>query len=171
MTSKTSRRAVLAGAAALPALAVPAIAMTAFADPIFAAIDRHKTAYAEFVRVVRLEEKLHETIPAERRTRYHVEDRYNSEMIANEDPAWTKYQDAWFATNDAADERAIDLLNVAPTSIAGVAALLDYVATFEKNGEELFGSVAEEGTDKLLDGRIASMQWCADCLREISAAY
>jgi hypothetical protein len=169
MTPITSRRAVLVGAAALPALAVPALAMPVGTDPIFAAIDRHKIAYAEFVRVVRLEEKLQETIPAARRTRYHVQDRYNAAMIANEDPAWTKYQDAYFATCDAADNSAIDLLNIAPTSIAGVAALLDYVAAFEKNGEELFGSVAEEGTDELLDGRIASMQWCADCLREIGA--
>jgi hypothetical protein len=172
--TRTTRRSVLAGAAALPALAMPALTMPAIAmpagtDPIFAAIDRHKEAYAEFVRVVHLQENLEDTIPADRRRRYHVEDRYNAEMIVNEDPAWTKYQDAWFATCEAADGRAVDLLNVAPISTAGVAALLDYVAAFEKSGAELFGSVTEEGTDDLLDGRIASMQWCADCLREIEA--
>jgi hypothetical protein len=44
MTSKTSRRAILAGAAALPALAIiPAMAGDAGGvDPIFAAIERHR---------------------------------------------------------------------------------------------------------------------------------
>jgi hypothetical protein len=170
MTISTSRRAVLAGAAALPALVVPAIAMSDVADPIFAAIERNKTAYAEFERVCRHQEKLDDTIPEERRMRHYVSDRYNAEMIANDDPAWTKYQDAWFSTCDAADDRATDLLNIAPTSIAGVAALLDYTAAFEKRGGELFPEVTEEGTGDPLDGRIALMQWCADCLREIAPA-
>ena len=168
-TTTTTRRAVLAGAATLPALAIPAIAMSAVADPIFAAIDRHKTAYAEFERVVHLEGQLRDTIPAERRTRYHVSDRYNAEMIANDDPTWSKHQDMWFASSEAADDRAMNLLNIAPTSMVGVAALLDYAAAFEKNGAELFGEVTEEGSDDPLDGRIALMQWCAYCLCEIEA--
>lgn len=176
MTISTSRRAVLAGAAALPAFAIPSFAMPALAamsagaDPIFAAIERHKTAYAEFERVVRLGGQLWDTIPAELRTRYHINDRDNAEMIANDDPAWTKYQDAWFSACDAADDQALDLLHIAPTSTAGVAALLDYAAAFEKNGAELLGEVTEEGSDDPLDGRIALMQWCADCLREIAPA-
>jgi hypothetical protein len=45
----TTRRAVIAGAAALPALAVPAMAMPpAGADPIFAAIERHRKIEAAF---------------------------------------------------------------------------------------------------------------------------
>jgi len=46
MTTTTSRRAVLAGAATMPALAVPAIATAAEPDPIFAAIERHRSAWA-----------------------------------------------------------------------------------------------------------------------------
>ena len=48
MTKTTStRRAVLAGAVALPAIAVPRLAISAGTqpDPIFAAIERHKTTY------------------------------------------------------------------------------------------------------------------------------
>ena len=170
MMIKTTRRAILAGTAMLPTLALPALAMSAGADPIFAAIEHHKTAYAEFERIVHLEGQLWDTIPAERRTRYHVSDRYNAEMIANDDPTWSKHQDMWFASSYAADDRALDLLNVAPTSIAGVAALLDYAAAFEKNGAELFGEVTEKGSDDPLDGRIALMQWCAYCLQEIALA-
>jgi hypothetical protein len=40
MTNTSTRRAVLAGAAAMPALSLPAIAIEP--DPIFAAIKKHK---------------------------------------------------------------------------------------------------------------------------------
>ena len=45
MTTKTSRRAVLAGVAALPALSLPVIA--AEPDPAFAAINRARVTYAQ----------------------------------------------------------------------------------------------------------------------------
>lgn len=45
MTTTTSRRAILAGAAALPALTIPCTANPA-PDPIFAAIERHREARA-----------------------------------------------------------------------------------------------------------------------------
>jgi hypothetical protein len=49
MTTITSRRAILAGAATLPALAVPtAVAASAEPDPIFAAIERSRRAEADF---------------------------------------------------------------------------------------------------------------------------
>jgi hypothetical protein len=51
MTSKTSRRAVLAGAAALPALSLPAIAITAQVDPIFAAIEEYRKSLATWLRI------------------------------------------------------------------------------------------------------------------------
>ncbi len=45
--SNHSRRAVLAGIAATPALAAPSLALSAVGpDPIFAAIEHHKAAYA-----------------------------------------------------------------------------------------------------------------------------
>jgi hypothetical protein len=49
MSSKTSRRSVFIGAAAIPALALPAVASAAPAkpDPIFAAIDRWKETFAK----------------------------------------------------------------------------------------------------------------------------
>jgi hypothetical protein len=47
MSDSSTRRAVLAGAAALPALSVPAIA--AGPDPIFAAIERHRQLEAAHI--------------------------------------------------------------------------------------------------------------------------
>jgi hypothetical protein len=45
----TTRRAVLAGAAALPVLSLPAIAIPAQVDPVFAAIERHRQIEATYV--------------------------------------------------------------------------------------------------------------------------
>jgi hypothetical protein len=42
------RRAVLAGIATAPALAAPALALSG-PDPIFAAIERHRAAYAAHI--------------------------------------------------------------------------------------------------------------------------
>ena len=49
MTTKRTRRAVLAGAAALPALAIiPTAAVAAVTDSIFAAIERHRKIEAAY---------------------------------------------------------------------------------------------------------------------------
>ena len=56
MTSpSTSRRAILAGAAALPALAMPAIA-SATVDPIFAVIEHHRQKEAAFSAALLVDE-------------------------------------------------------------------------------------------------------------------
>jgi len=47
MTTITSRRSILAGAAAVPALSLPAFAAV---DPIFAAIEKHRLADARYVK-------------------------------------------------------------------------------------------------------------------------
>lgn len=47
MQRTTSRRAVLAGIATVPALAAPALAMSG-PDPIFAAIELHRVAHAAY---------------------------------------------------------------------------------------------------------------------------
>ena len=57
MTTKTSRRAVLAGAAVLPVLVVPALAVTSIKDdPAFAAIDRARKAEKDFLALARRED-------------------------------------------------------------------------------------------------------------------
>ena len=51
MTTTTTRRALLAGAAALPALAAPAALASLAPDPIFAAIEHHRHWRAEMNRL------------------------------------------------------------------------------------------------------------------------
>lgn len=133
MTIRTSRRAVLAGAAALPALTMPALAQSSALDPIFDAIDRHRIADAEFCRHVRMQWALEETIPRERRMNFYVRDRDNPSVGKDDDPRWTEFQAEYWRLVDRKDEVEIDLISIQPTTTAGVVALLRYMAKYEKN--------------------------------------
>jgi hypothetical protein len=60
MTTTTSRRAILAGAAMLPVASLPAVASPALTssepDPIFAAIEKHHVSTAAFMDRIRYED-------------------------------------------------------------------------------------------------------------------
>ena len=110
-----SRRAVLAGAATLPALAVPSIVQASNSpDPIFALIERHKTAYRREMECGR-------------------------ECFNTVDAPWApEYDAAVHAAAEAADQSATEasqdaafaLTEIQPTTIAGVVALIEYVEAF-----------------------------------------
>src|SRR5450759_4575557 len=65
MTMTTSRRAVLAGAAALPALSLPALAIPAQVDPVFAAIEEHRRLNAEYSALTLARDELEGRLPEE----------------------------------------------------------------------------------------------------------
>ena len=109
MTTTTSRRAVLAGATALSALGVPEIAESAMPDPILAAIEAHKAAWHAYVDFIRA--------PA-----YANEVRVPADL---EEQAGELF--------DEVHGVAETMLDVRPTTVAGVLALLDYL--FECGGE------------------------------------
>jgi hypothetical protein len=106
MSTTTNRRAVPAGIAAAPALAAPALALTA-PDPIFAVIDRYKTAVA--ARWVALSACMGYGEP-----KPFPED--GPESAAAE------------SVHDTARDREFELLDkllaTSPTTVAGMAALL-----------------------------------------------
>ncbi len=108
MTNKTTtRRAVLAGAAAIAAGAnvVPAVALAP--DPIFATIETHKAAYKAWAEAVHVESELH-----------------------HKDPRMPAADKALRDATDACDDAGRTLATLRPTTIAGVLALLDYIDTF-----------------------------------------
>ena len=112
MTTTTSRRAILAGAAALPALAAPdALAATLTPDPIFAAIETHK---ATFMRRM-------ETGAALSRIRDFGPDDREAEHATADDMA-----------READEAAAFDLVLIEPTTVADVLALIDYVNEFNQ---------------------------------------
>ena len=112
MKRTTSRRTILAGIAASPALTAPALAGISsqsglIDDPIFAAIEKHKTVFLLSLEPRRLESN----------TPYH-------------DPVETIIRRAASAAHDAADEAANALTTIRPTTHAGVLALLQHVEQF-----------------------------------------
>jgi len=111
MTTTTTRRAILAGAAMLPALAIiPATAVVAGGvDPIFAAIERHRQIEAAYVAACN----------------EHVE---KAREPARED----RVVKLCHRSSNALGE----LVAMTPTTVAGCAAVLRYLETHEKSYDE-----------------------------------
>jgi hypothetical protein len=114
MTTTTSRRAILAGAACIPALAVlpaTAIAPAAAADPIFAAIERHREAEAAFAGA------------------------YDNAAYRNatrSTPATDAIEERADELGGAANNLYVDLVTMTPTTPAGCAALLRHIEAHER---------------------------------------
>jgi hypothetical protein len=107
MTSTTSRRALLTAAAALPVLTVPALA-SAEPDPIFAAIEVHRQAQAEFQSRVRCEFALEDELPMNKRE--SVIDAYHEKIVETDDPRWVPALRATDEGSDLAELAAINSL-------------------------------------------------------------
>jgi hypothetical protein len=106
-----SRRAILAGAASVPALALPAVGKSASAepDPILAAIEAHRRAWVDLDPCSELDSMAHKG---------------NEEAVQELD-----------RLNKGLDAAVVNLLNIAPTTIGGVAAVLAYAAEFASNDD------------------------------------
>jgi hypothetical protein len=110
MITTTTRRAILAGAAALPALAIiPATALSAAADPIFAAIEKHRQIEAAYVAACN----------------EHVEQ-------AREQAREDRVVKLSHRSSNALGE----LVAMTPTTVAGCAAVLRYLEAHEKSYDE-----------------------------------
>jgi hypothetical protein len=130
MTSKTSRRAVLAGAATLPALAIiPATAFAA-ADPIFAAIEKHRKLNDAHIAACNA------TVAA-------------SEGIEGLTPTIKKLEDQSGVACDVAFDALGELLATTPTTIAGCAALLRHVENLTGKGSFEQGGLFEDWCEEI----------------------
>jgi hypothetical protein len=120
-----NRRSLVAGAATLPALTVPVVSdaiAPSQSDPIFAAIEKHRTAFAAFVAHSEYEddlaEKGRELTPAPGETHR------TSEMVA---------------VVTASRTARAELAKTAPTTMAGIRGYFDYLLTeADKSEEPLF---------------------------------
>ena len=114
MSDKLDRRTMLTGAAFASVLALPVVATATSdrtigreaPDPIFAAIEAHQRAWAEF-----------------------------NEKCLDLDEAGTPEANAeYLRLDNAVDDAADGLLDVVPTTIGGVSALLTYAADHARGG-------------------------------------
>jgi hypothetical protein len=126
--------AVLGAGLPLPASSsVTPQSLDAEADPIFAAIEAHRAAIAAHEQAVGIENSLEESLPDEQRqSRMKV---WEKTIVGTDDPSWIAAVQTRWEASESMDDLAIDLLNIEPTTIAGIEALLRYFAGQEK---ELF---------------------------------
>jgi hypothetical protein len=110
---------------AVAAFAAPASAR-GVADPIFAAIDSHRAAWAEFLAAIGATSRLEKELPSHKRRWGATVEERQPPRGHKDDPRWIESQLAVLATNDTADEAAMTLLHIEPATLAGVIALLDY---------------------------------------------
>ena len=134
MSTKTTRRTVLANAAALPVLAVPTIAAaTTSPDPIFVAIAAHRKAAEHRNQTCAAYSAAEQVYFANDR-----DEQYAAAARAAEE-----------AENEACDrvhDLAADLARTVPTTALGLAAVLTYEQGFKVwGGYDLFAFEATAG--------------------------
>jgi hypothetical protein len=125
----TTRRDLIQQAVAATCIGViPVEAAAAMApDPIFAAIERMKAAELECSAATDEQSTLEEMLPLYKR-RGDTRDR--GVRVRGDDPRWTANIQRWWAATDATHERSMDLLNIKPTTFAGLVALLRYAYAY-----------------------------------------
>jgi hypothetical protein len=124
INTPTSRRRFLSTAATLAAggaafgLAIPPALATD--DPIFAAIEAHKAAFARVVAAIDVEQAAEAATP---------------KGMRKTDERWLESGKAVSAAWEAEGDAAIELVNVRPTTMTGVVALLNYAISADHDGE------------------------------------
>jgi hypothetical protein len=130
-STSTTRRGFLSTAAALTASAAVAIPANAAnvsgADPIFEAIEVHKATRLAFENAVSRGSALDEELPGEK-TRSWITV-WEQTIVETDDPRWIDSVHEVHRTSDAETDAACALASIAPTTMAGVVALLQYAIT------------------------------------------
>jgi hypothetical protein len=125
--NRTSRRALLAGLAAATVPIVAGAEMTApVSDPIFDAIATHKAAERAHSDAVLTQSRMEEKLPREKR-RSHIS-AWEEEIVETDDPRWIAAVRATSEASDNLDDCAMALLDIRPTTLAGLGALFRHVS-------------------------------------------
>jgi len=135
----TSRRGFLAKGAATVAggatiLAMPTPIIAHGLDPIFAAIENHKAVRAAWIATVGRNFALEEELPSDR-CRSHCYCDGEERILETDDPRWIESEREVIRTSEAESEAAVELVNVLPTTRAGVIALMQYANANDTDGE------------------------------------
>jgi hypothetical protein len=136
-----------ASAATAPASPLdPANVSPVSADPIFAAIETHKAAVVAVESQVSVHSELERSLPREKRE--SSVDAFEEKIVATDDPRWIECERAVIRSFDAETDAACALLDVRPTTIAGVLALLHYANTADVDGEAWPRELESDDGDK-----------------------
>jgi hypothetical protein len=132
MRAVTTRRRFLSTAVGIAtgstALALADPVLAAANDPMFAAIEAHKAARLAFENAVSRGSALEQVLPREK-TRSWIKV-WEEEIVETDDPRWIDSVREVHRTSEVATDAAYALVNVAPTTMAGVLGLLQYAISF-----------------------------------------
>jgi hypothetical protein len=141
-----------AAATAIPAI-VSKTATAGEQDPIFALIETHRAATAEYIRLVYIK----------------------SDIPMADAEAWLDAEEAESAAYGPMYDAQMELLSTRPTTIAGAAAVLAYVASFwiegnesSKEGLPIYESYGE---DEMLTAGEGFLPMIADALQRLTAVW
>jgi hypothetical protein len=101
-------------------------------DPIFAAIDKHRRLVAAQEDAIRRHSKLEKDLPGKMR-QTHVA---GGSIVETDDPKWIASEQEVYDGWDAVYAAAIAMVDVRPTTLAGTASVLRYVAA-TMEGEDM----------------------------------
>ena len=102
-------------------------------DPIYAAIEAHKTARAAFEASVSRHSALDRELPIEKgRSRISA---WEETIVETDDPRWIECERTLTRCMDAESDAACVLVSILSTTMAGVVALLRYAVDADTDGE------------------------------------
>ena len=128
------RRGFLAQAGGALLLATTAKgAFSASPDPIFVAIEAHRTAALAFKSAIDANYVLDCELPCDKR-RSSVTP-WEEKIFETDDPRWIASERAIRTASDAETDAACALINVLPTTLTGVIALLQYAVSADPDGQ------------------------------------
>jgi hypothetical protein len=169
-TSNPERRSFLlkaatavAGSAALAVAATiagPSRAIQSSSDPILEAIEAHRAASAQINAALEISYALDRELPLEK-CRSHFTALEES-IVPTDDPRWIDSERNVMRAWNAQDDAAIALLNVSPTTHAGLLSLMRYALAQDTDGEAWGMKVAGD------DGR--KRHWYYFLIENVTAA-
>jgi hypothetical protein len=101
-------------------------------DPILAAIEVHRTAAAAIKPVLDTQSALERDLPRDKRQ--SSIDAWEEKIVETDDPRWIDAERAVHDAFGAETDAAIDLLNIHPTTMPGLIALLQYAVAADIDG-------------------------------------
>jgi hypothetical protein len=122
-------------------------------DPIFAAIERHRIAERKFGETITVQDKLQEELPEHLR-QSDIRPPEVSEIIETDDPRWIAAERAHQAALEKEGECAEALLDIRPTTLEGLLALLRYAekADAGRDWPDQIASAAAEALEAIKSG-------------------
>jgi hypothetical protein len=113
-------------------------------DPILATIEAHRAATAVVCSVLDVHTMLERELPRDKRE--SRVDAHGEEIVTTDDPRWIECERALHLAFEEETDAACTLLNVLPTTMAGVIALLDYAVSADSDGTAWPDLMPDENT-------------------------